>query len=104
MTRPYNRRQDRPSIPQTVVPPEPKVTIVPPESEEQVLEQVNPPEVPEVILPELKLQPQAYRVLKEKMVIIYGSTTYVAVGKIVRDPGILAKLIEQKVELEPYIE
>jgi len=97
MTRPYNRRQDRPSVPSSIVPPEPR-------SEEVDLRSEFPPEVPETILPELRLQPQAYRVMKEQLVVLNGATTYVAVGKVVRDPGILAKLVDQKVVLEPYIE
>jgi hypothetical protein len=55
-------------------------------------------------LPELRMTPQAWRVTKEQLVIIHGGTTYVAVGKVHRDPQIIAKLREQGVEMEPYTE
>lgn len=74
------------------------------------------PEVPNIIelatvvqaetpkLSELRMTPQAWRVTKEQLVIIHGGTTYVAVGKVHRDPQIIAKLREQGVEMEPYTE
>lgn len=66
-----------------------------PRSEEVDLSAVPVIEVPQAIPPK-----PAWRVLKEKMVIIHGGTTYVAVGKIVRDPQIAQKLLDQGVEME----
>lgn len=86
-----------------------------PRADEKDLRESNP-EVPSIIkpviptpaetpkLPELRMIPQAWRVTKEQLVIIHGGTTYVAVGKVHRDPQIIAKLREQGVEMEPYIE
>lgn len=66
-----------------------------PRSEEVDLTSIQAPEVPQVI-PAKK----SWKVLKEQMVIIQGGTTYVAVGKIVRDPQIAQKLLDQGVEME----
>jgi len=68
--------------------------------------QVEAPVVCAVEIPEPIPQKivKAWRVLKEKMVVIHGGTTYVSPGKIIRDHSIYLKLQQQQVELEPYPE